>query len=317
MRGTKLGSASNILERQQYNFDGCFSMLAINTNVSAMGVVGELARSGRGLSKTMGHISSGQRIDRAADDAAGLAVSENLDSKFRSQTQAQRNITDGMSMIQTVEEAYDTTMDLFKRIRELAVQASSESYSDEDRAFMDTEYDELVREWGRIQKKTEFNGQKLLTPDAGDTAATITVQAGTDNSANDQVDIRFESTHLFSMVISWAGHYGHAYSDEADLTKLGLDSVENARGTIDNADAWMKYTNRARTQLGATYNRLEHAMDNLTTNNENTAIARSRIRDADMAFETAEMARGQVMNQAATSVLGQANGLNQSVLRLI
>ena len=294
-------------------------MLPVNTNVVSLGVANTLATQRRDLSKSMGHISSGLRINQAADDAAGLAVAENLDTRERSQRQAQRNIKDGMSLIQVADDAYSQIGSLFMRMRELAVQSSSETYTDKDRAHMQEEYLSLFKDGEKIRDGTQFAGQDLMSYAGGFDHAphVFSVQAGVDNSSHDTIDITVQQPlNIFTMGWIFPGEVGYT----PDLTahaNAGVDTVDKARGTIGVMDDMILWTNYSRTQIGTAHNRLEHAMNHLSSSNENMASAQSRIRDADMAYETAQLTKSQILTQASTAVLGQANSLPETALNLL
>jgi len=269
----------------------------------------------------MGHISSGKRINRAADDAAGLAVAENLDASIRSQVQARRNIQDGLSLISVVEGAYKEIGNHFKRMRELAVQSSTETYTDADRAFMSDEFEQIREELGRLRQSTEFNGQPLMAYAGGfDFAPKVfSVQVGADNTENDRIDITIDQPfNIFTYGWQFPAEIGRPFAgDPYKFLNLGVETKEKAQETMLLVDEMQLWHNHSTTKFAATHNRLNHALNNLEVSNENKAAAQSRIQDADMAFQAAELSKGQIMSQASTAVLGQANGLNQTVLRLI
>jgi flagellin len=329
--------------------------LVVNSNPTAMNALGNLSRTQRGLSATFRNISSGQRVNRAADDAAGLGVAENLDSTARSAKVASRNINDGISVIQTYEGAANEISDILKRQRELAVQSSSETLADTERAYLHQEFSELHQEHKRIAATTNFNGLNLTDSSvAGGTVVgggltdptfkTFDVQAGTNNSSNDRIQIRFDSLNVQDMENNWLGvTYGGGPVPDDQIVdffnvdpdpvqaansfntafapgmpeSLGVASVDQARASITALDFQLDYVNAARSKVGAVQNRLESAANNMETFTQNTLSAESQIRDADFAFETAEMSKFQVMQQAGVAILGQANGLSQGALRLI
>ena len=333
--------------------------LFVNTNTSALRAMGDLSSTQRSLSDTFRKISSGQRVNRAADDAAGLAVAENLDAKEGSARVANRNIHDGISVIQTYEGAANEIADILKRQRELAVQSSSETLADTERDYLHAEFFAMQQEHARIAETTNFNGQSLTSRNqAGGTDVNVNstgpgdygtpfmkrynVQAGVNGTANDQIAIDLNALDIDTMNEMYADslsggvvchlHAGNfvmdiMVSDNAvdERTQwnantgmsMGVASAEQAQASIAAIDIQLDHVNSARSKAGASQNRLESALNNLETFTENTAAAQSRIRDADFAFETAEMSKLQVMQQAGTAILGQANGMNQAALRLI
>lgn len=271
--------------------------LRVNTNMTALNAVVNTARTQRALSGSFEKISSGLRINRAADDAAGLAVAEGFDAEKRSGAQALRNTNDGISAIQIAEGASNEISEILKRMRELAVQGSSELLVAPERNYLTDEYNELEAEIDRIVNVTEFNGVSLI--DGSDTA--ITVQVGVGSTANDTIDIQ---------------------TDDMDAAALGVGTLDyssaaNSRAAIATIDTAMGTVNTIRAGFGAVQNRLTSAMTNLETYTTNIAAAESRIRDVDFAAETANMTKLNIMQQAGVAVLGQANQLPQGALRLI
>ena len=273
--------------------------MRINTNVVAQNALGNLNKTNRGLSNTFQNISSGLRINNAADDAAGLAVAENLEAEQMSLRQAQRNTNDGISVIQTAEGATNEVADMLKRMRELAVQSSSETLANSERAYIDDEFKQLTAEVDRISQVTEFNGIDL----ADGSKSSIAVQVGIHNSTDDRIAISMGDLRASTLGV--------------DNSNMSLANTASAQAAITDLDAALDQVNSYRSDYGAVQNRLESALNNLETYTENVASSESRIRDADFAFETAEMSKFQVMQQAGTAILGQANGLGQGALRLI
>lgn len=273
--------------------------MVINTNSVSLNAQGNLNKTGRGLAKTFENISSGLRINNAADDAAGLAVAENLDAEQQSLRQAHRNTNDGISVIQTAEGATNEVGDMLKRMRELAVQSSSETLNNSERAYIQDEFTQLTAEVDRIAQVTEFNGIDL-----GDGSnAQINVQVGIHDSSDDRIAITMGDLRATSLGV--------------DSGNMALGSSASAQAAITKLDDAIDTVNKHRSNYGAVQNRLESALNNLETYTENVATSESRIRDADFAHETAEMSKFQIMQQAGTAILGQANGLSQGALRLI
>ena len=273
--------------------------LTVNTNVSSMTALGHLNRTNSNLESTFSRISSGLRINKAGDDAAGLAVAENLAAEQQSLRQAARNTNDGISVIQTAEGATNEVGDILKRMRELAVQSSSETLANSERAYIQDEYTQLADEINRISSVTNFNGVSLSDGSQG----SIDVQVGIFNTTNDRISISLGDLRATSLGVD-TGNLSMANSASAQAALTALDS------SIDSI-------NKIRSQFGSAQNRLESSLNNLHAYTENLAGAESRIRDADFAFETAQMSKFQTMQQAGVAILGQANGLTQGALRLI
>jgi flagellin len=271
--------------------------LMVNTNTTAQNALVGLNRTSSSLAKTFERISSGLRINRAADDAAGLAMAEEFDAEKRSGAQAMRNTNDGISAIQIAEGATNEITEILKRMRELAVQGSSELLGNAERAYINDEYTELNLEIDRIVNVTAFNGVQLI--DGSDTA--IEIHVGVGSTANDVVEIN--SAALDSTTLA--------------VNALDFTSAANSRTAIATIDTALGTINTVRSGFGAAQNRLESALRSMETYTTNLSAAESRIRDADFAYETAEMTKLNIMQQAGTAVLGQANNINQGVVRLI
>ena len=271
--------------------------LTVNTNIASMNALNNLNGTQRSLSKTLGRVSSGLRVNSAADDAAGLGTAENLDAAQRSLRVASRNTSDGISVVQTAEGATEEVANVIKRMRELAVQSASETLATTERGYIVDEFDALSSEIDRIAAVTDFNGVQLTDG----TSTALSVQVGIDGTANDQIDINLGDLQASSLNI-----------DSVDLSSAG--SAQSALATLDTA---LDDVNGYRSDFGAVQNRLESAMRNLETYTQNLAQAESNIRDADFAFEAAELSKFQIMQQAGVAVLGQANAISQGALRLI
>ena len=270
----------------------------VNHNSASMKAQVDVAKTNRQLDRTFAKISSGLRITSAADDAAGLAVSSNLDSEVGSLRQAKRNTHDGISVVQTAEGATNEISEILKRMRELAVQSASETMADPERSYIQDEFKELSAEIDRISNVTEFNGVSL-----GNTSATLDVQVGVQNSSNDRITIQLGNLSASTLTVNTGA--------------IGLDTFTNARTALTNLDNALNTVNGYRSDFGAVQNRLESALNNLENYTENIAGASSQIKDADFAHETADLAKYQIMQQAGVAVLGQANNLAGGALRLI
>ena len=275
--------------------------LAIMTNVGSISAQTNVMKTARMMQGAIGKLSSGLRIQSAADDAAGMAVSENLRAQNKGFQQAMRNANDGISILQTAESSYQSISDSLIRMRELAVQSASDGLTDTERAYLDTEFGQLVDYIDRVADSTEYNGQMLLAGTAGDGAGNMVFQVGTRNSVNDQVAITLA---------------------DQDATALGVnasqvDSLANAQAAIDDIDTALEAVATDRAELGATINELTATVDHLGVTIENYSAANSQIRDVDVAAESAEFAKAQVLQQAGVAMLAQANAMPQLALRLL
>lgn len=271
--------------------------LSITSNTVSLTAQRNVGKTQRALQGNMSRLSSGMRINEAADDAAGLGISEKLRSQIVSLSQAGRNANDGVSMIQVAEGAMNEQAGIVTRLRELAVQASNGTLGTDERGFIDAEKTELMSELDRISSVTDFNGVKMLGAGAG----TVTMQVGAANTANDRIDITFTQTDTATL----------------GLTGLDLSTAANAQAALDTIDTAVTNLSTARATVGAGQNRLVVAMNNLSVAHENLSAADSRIRDVDVAEETAKMTRNQILSQAGVAVLSQANQLPQAALSLL
>ncbi|WP_243230511.1 flagellin [Microbacterium sp. CIAB417] len=288
--------------------------MQINTNVSALNAYRNLSNTQNDLSKSLEKLSSGLRINRAADDAAGLAISEGLRSQVNGLNVAARNAQDGISVIQTAEGALTEVHSILQRVRDLAVQAGNDSNNADSRAAIQTEVAALGEELSRIASGTNFNGIDLLTgATAGDGTGKLTFQVGAGaTAANDQIavdltgaDITAVATAISALDLEQAGA---ADADAAAAARLA------AIGTID---AQITSVSEARAGLGAAQNRFESTINSLNVSSENLAAAESRIRDTDMASEMVKFTAANILSQAGTAMLAQANQVNQGVLQLL
>jgi flagellin len=284
-------------------------MSVINTNVKSLVAQQALSVNNRSLSKSMEQLSTGKRINSAADDAAGLAISNKMTAQIRGLNQAVRNANDAISMVQTAEGALNEVTNMLQRMRELAVQSVNGTNSDADRASLNSEYQALDAEITRISDKTTWNGMTLLGADAASTgtgpakAATFQVGPG----ASDTVIVSFEDVDTAAGVLSTV----------ASAANEGVDTAATATSAITKLDSAISSVDAYRSKLGAIVNRLNYAADNLTNVSTNTAASRSRIQDTDYAAATTELARTQIIQQAATAMLAQANQTPSAVLSLL
>ncbi len=275
--------------------------LVVNSNIASLNAINNLNRTNGSLSDTFGRISSGLRINSAADDAAGLAVAENLNAHTRSLAVAKRNANDGIGMVQVAEGATNEVAELLKRMRELAVQSSSETLASTERNYLVTEFDELKSEMDRIAVTTEFNGVGLTRGTASGSATNLSIQVGLHGTSNDRIKI--ELSDLQSTALG--------------LQSTAVSSVANAQTAIGTIDTALDTVNKQRATFGAAQSRLDSAVRSIDTYSQALSAAESQIRDADFAYEAAEMAKQQIMQQAGTAILAQANNLNAGALRLI
>lgn len=274
--------------------------LRINTNVSSLNAQRNLSKTRLSQQKVLEQLSSGQRINRAGDDAAGLAISENLKAQIRGLGQAERNAADGISLVQIAEGGLSETSNILIRLRELAVQAASDTIGPTERKFLNVEFEQLTAEVDRIANSTEFNRVPLLNG----TGAVFDIQIGT---RNDPLSDRLTFD---------------ASSADVNVAALGLNlasvadkiSAQNSLSAIDSA---IVSVSGIRADFGALQNRLQSTINNLQISQENLSAANSRVRDADIASATAELTKSNILMQAGTSVLAQANQSTTSALQLI
>jgi len=282
-------------------------MSVINTNVKSLVAQNAMTVNNRSLNKAMEQLSTGKRINSAADDTAGLAISSRMTSSIRGLDQAVRNANDAISMIQTAEGATNEISNMLQRMRELAVQGANDTYSADDREAIGKEYDELVTEIDRIASNTEWNGIKILDGSVFSSGTAAEFQIGTGSGSAYQVDVNFLAMDTASL-----GTASIAISDiDATSTPTTIQTV------ISEVDKGIKAVDSFRADLGAKINRLTYAADNMSNISMNTSASRSRIEDADYASATTELARSQIIQQAATAMLAQANQAPQSVLSLL
>ena len=282
--------------------------LSIATNIASLNAQRNLSVSQGQLAKSMQRLSSGLRINGASDDAAGLAISENMRGQIRSMNQATKNANDGVSLIQTAEGSLNETSAILVRMRELATQSATGTVGSTERSYIQGEMNKLSSEIDRISNSTEFNGQKLLngTLSGGTTGAkvnTMTFQIGARNTtSNDVIDLNLKQADTNTLT-------GSATVNVSDQT-----SAQKALDTLDRA---IISISSERSNLGATQNRLQSTINNLQVAVENTSASESRIRDVDVAAETATMTRNNILTQAGTAILSQANQAPQAALSLL
>ena len=283
-------------------------MFSINTNVASLDAQRNLTIAQGQLSRSMQRLSSGFRINTTADDAASLSISENMRSQIRSLNQATKNANDGVSLVQTAEGSLNETSAILVRMRELATQSATGTVGSTERSYIQGEMNKLSSEIDRIANSTEFNGQKLLNGTlsggvGGQKVNTMTLQIGArNNQNNDTIDLNIK--HADTATITGSATVN--VSDQTSAQKA-LDTLDSAIVSISNE----------RSNLGATQNRLQSTLNNLQVAVENTGASESRIRDVDVAAETATMTRNNILTQAATAILSQANQTPQAALSLL
>lgn len=285
--------------------------MIINHNLSAMYADRSLKVTQSVLSKDMEKLSSGQRINRAGDDASGLAVSEKMRSQIRGLNQASINASNGISFIQTSEGYLQESQDIIQRIRELAVQSANGIYTDEDRMQIQVEVSQLVDEIDRIASHAQFNGMNMLTGRYARASGENVVTASMWFHIGANMDQR-ERVFIGTMTASGLGI--RSAGDDTILTLATPDSANRSIGTLDEA---LKKVNKQRADLGAYQNRLEHAIRGIDIGAENLQAAESRIRDTDMANQMVSYTKNSILSQAGTAMLAQANQSTNSVLQLL
>lgn len=274
--------------------------LRINTNTTAMTAQRTLGASNDKLAASLNKLSTGSRITKSGDDAAGLAISEKLKGVIRSTQQAQRNANDGISMIQTAEGGVNEVQNILIRLRELSIQAASDTIGDQERSFTDKEFQNLKEEINRIADVTNFNGTELLNG----RGAALEFQVGVNN--NPEADRLTYDTRNSDVTLG-----------ALQMTEEAINSKVGAQNSIAKIDFAISKVTENRAGLGALQNRLQSTVNNLGISAENLSAANSRIRDVDMATETSELTKQSILSQAGTSVLSQANTSQQQALKLL
>jgi len=272
----------------------------INTNVASLQAQNSLSKVSKESQESFSKLSSGSRITKAADDAAGLAISEKLKAEIRSTQQANRNTNDGISMVQVAEGGLNETSNILTRMRELSIQSASDTVGESERGMANLEYQQLKSEMERISQVTEFNGKKLLNG-SGDK---YEFQVGTKGEEFEN-RIGFEAGQLNSGI------------ESLGVSSIEIASKEGAQDALGSLDTAIEKVSGQRAMLGSLQNRLVSTSNNLQVSAENMSAANSRIRDVDYAEETAKQARNQIISAAGTSVLAQANVSGQAALKLI
>ncbi|MFL2071885.1 flagellin [Marinilactibacillus psychrotolerans] len=287
--------------------------MRINTNTAAMNTYSRLTQANGAKAGSLAKLSSGLRINKAGDDAAGLSISEKMKNQVSGLAQATRNAQDGISLIQTAEGALNETHSILNRMRDLTVQASNDTNTDEDKGAIQKEIESLTLEVNRIATTTTFNTKNLLQADSADSteAATFKFQIGANQGETLTLSVKnMTSDGLGIGAVDGAG----AITGGLDVTGADAAGFDTILGKIDTA---IESVSTERANLGATQNRLDHTINNLTTTKENLSEANSRIRDVDMAEEMMSFTKSNILSQASTAMLAQANQMPQGVLQLL
>ncbi|MBP6844659.1 MAG: flagellin FliC, partial [Kofleriaceae bacterium] len=274
--------------------------ISILTNVASLNAQRNLNTTQTALSASIGRLSSGLRINNAADDAAGLGISENLKADLRSLSQASRNANDGVSMSQVAEGSMNEMQGIVTRMRELSVQSANQTLGTTERGYIQTEFGQLRNEINRISAVTEFNGQKLVD---GSASAGLSFQVGMQNTSNDRI-----SMSITKLTTSTLG------STSLHIASASLSTATNARAALGAFDKAIEQLSTSRAKVGAVQNRMQVTISNLAVAHENLSAANSRIRDVDVASETSQLTKSQILSQAGLAVLSQANQLPNSAL---
>lgn len=274
--------------------------ISLRTNVASIQANASLAKTNQKLTSSMTKLSSGMRINRAGDDAAGLAISEKFTADIRSLAQLRRNAMDGISLIQTAEGALSEVSSILMRMRELAIQGATDTVAVPQKQFLQEEFDQLLDEINRIGNTADFNGTTLLSGNYASTNA-ITFQVGLTGDSSQQIAVSL----------------GTMSSDALGLTSVSITTSSLARGSLSVIDAALQNLSAQRATMGASQNRLQVAINNISTQYTNLNAANSRIRDVNVAEETAEMSKTQILMQSGVSVLAQANQIPSLALSLL
>ena len=277
-------------------------MATINTNVSALSAQNAMKVNARNMSATMEQLSTGTRINSAKDDAAGLAIGQNMTAQIRGLNQAVRNLNDGVNLLQTAEGALTETTNMLQRMRELAVQSASGTYSNTQRSYLSVEFNALGSQIDKIASETTWNGYTVLTgTTGGSTTGTFSFQSG--QTSGQTIDVAIGSMALSTLGLTTAA--------------AGISTAASASAAIATIDSAISTVNSQRATIGATINRMTYAGDNLTNISANTSASRSTIVDTDYAAASTALSKNQIIQQAATAMLAQANQQPQSVLSLL
>lgn len=280
--------------------------LRVRTNIAAIRSINSLNRTQKNLSTSLERISSGLRVNKAADDAAGMAVATRMAADNVSLRQAMRNANDGISLVQTAEGTLNEIGSILSRMRELSIQSANGTYSDNDRLLINTEFAQLGSELNRIASISNFNGINLLRASTGSGNSVLTLQIGIDNVADDRINLNLTT------LAATGGALGLN-----SVLSTGISGQTSAQSAISSLDSAIQSVSSRRATLGATQNRLESALSEASTYSENLSASYSQIMDLDYAEESSNMTRLQIMQQAGVAALGQAKSISQSVVSLL
>jgi flagellin len=295
--------------------------MRINHNISAMVTQTSLASAEGSMNKSLEKLSTGLRINRASDDAAGLSVSEQLRTQIRGNTQAKANAEDGIALLQIAEGAANEISSILQRQRELAVQASNDTLTSTERAYLDQEFSHLTEEITRISQASQYNGMTLIDGVATSGNATFGTSGGPSvlhigaNYDSNVDELQISITGISAMALGLTGSGVSTVNSSA--TNIGVSTQAMALEALEKVDVAIESVNAMRSDLGAYINRLEHTIDNLDNQTYNQQDAESRIRDVDFATESTDFTKNQILTQSSTAMLAQANTLPQSALSLI
>ena len=279
--------------------------LSIGTNDSAMRASQAASIAARGMEASMERLSTGKRINSAADDAAGVAISSRLSAEVRGTNQSVRNALDGQALVATAEGAHKEVENILQRMRELAVQAANGTNNADDITNLEAEFTAMSTEITRIGETTTWAGKALTGTDA----TAFSLQVGSGTATQNQITVTINSIK--------SADIGNGTDELSDVVTAGLDDLTETNNAISVIDGAIKEVNAQRSELGAVYNRLNHTVNNLTNMSANLSSAQGRIQDADFALETTELAKNQILQQASTAMLAQANASKENVLGLL
>ncbi|MFG1482274.1 flagellin [Halobacteriovorax sp. HFRX-2_2] len=273
--------------------------LRIATNTAAQMVQKNIKQTGKASGEALEKLSSGKRINKSADDAAGLAIAKNMEAQVKGLRQASRNANDGISMVQTAEGAMNETGNILVRLRELSVQAASDTIGDTERGFLDKEYQQLTKEVDRIAESTKFGSISLLNGSGSE----MDIQVGT--FAGEEGQIQYDPSQT------------NATTSALNISGLSVASKDDARSSMENVDEAISSLSEQRANLGAVQSRLQSSVNNLEIQATNLDASRSVIEDADVAYESSQLASSNIAKQAGIASLAQANNINSAALRLV
>jgi len=275
--------------------------LRINTNVTAINVQRNLTITNRNLSKSLERLSTGYRINRSADDAAGFAVANSFKAKISALRVAYQNATESNSMLQVADGAFHEIEGILVRMKELATQAAGDQITNDERNLLQTEFSELQSELDRIAQTSKYNGVNLIYSTATGTSATLTFQIGAQNVPHDQLRVEIDAVSTAALGVD----------------DIGISSLASAQSAMNAIDTALTNVNKYVSKVGAYQNRLQHTMDNLNIMIENYSASESAIRDADMAYEVTQFTKNQILQQSGMAMLAQANAAPQQILQLL